>query len=75
MREVPTEIPDVIGWFHEVLSGLPEDTARDAITETLFACFDQEQLRQIADVLHDYCYRRAHIRPHIRIIPESPASG
>jgi hypothetical protein len=33
------------------LSGLPENTARQAITEALFACFDQEQLRQIADVL------------------------
>jgi hypothetical protein len=58
MRDVPVETLDVVGLFHEVLSGQSEDTARRAITEALFACFDQEQLRQIADVLHDYCYRR-----------------
>jgi hypothetical protein len=41
MRDVPAETLDVVGLFvglfHEVLSGLPEDTARRAITEALFA--------------------------------------
>jgi hypothetical protein len=58
MRDVPAETPGVVGLFHEVLSELPDETARRAIIEVLFARFDQEQLRQIADVLHDYCYRR-----------------
>jgi hypothetical protein len=52
------EMLDVTDAVVKALSGLPEDTARRAAIDGLFACFNQEQLRQIADVLHDYCHRR-----------------